>query len=269
MEIHSAEPATHEGPGGDPFAFIRTQRVREALRRGQAAEAALAHLEATAEQLNRASRHQPEGAVLHAASRGQPGGDFFRAFPGHRRTWLVLGDAAGNGPEASLLGAHYAAEIRQTLREAAGTPETALANAARQLMQWALEQEPLPHATVLLACLQDGIFHGLRLGHPPPVRFAAQGPEPVRSESLPALGIASTAIENHHHIRLPLGNEGEGIVMTTDGVQHPEEALQAMTEQGGRALLEQAMCMTRCVLRPQPLEKPGQDRTAAVLLSRG
>jgi sigma-B regulation protein RsbU (phosphoserine phosphatase) len=143
------------------------------------------------------------------------GGDFYSFFERDRDTlWFAIGDVSDKGVPAAL----FMARTMTVLEVAAGlggTPENALKEAARRLLEG---NDTCMFATVLCGLIdaRSGEFALASAGHEPPVLLRATGAaEFVDMSSGPPLGVD---LAEHYAIWRGQLHSGDSLVAYTDGV---------------------------------------------------
>ncbi|HEX9892001.1 MAG TPA: SpoIIE family protein phosphatase [Actinomycetota bacterium] len=175
-------------------------------------------------------------ARYHSAGEGvEVGGDFYDLFSLGGGSWIALiGDVCGRGLEAAAL----TGTARQSLRAVAAS-ERRPSEILRAVNQALIPQSTdLRFCTVACARLDlggDPIRVTVALGgHPPPMVLRAGGDvEPVGQPGT-LLGVFDQPELEDRHVEL---RPGDALVLYTDGLSDPFEAMDVPTESGLTALL--------------------------------
>jgi sigma-B regulation protein RsbU (phosphoserine phosphatase) len=143
------------------------------------------------------------------------GGDFYSFFERDRDTlWFAIGDVSDKGVPAALFMARTVT-VLEVAAGLGGTPENALKEAARRLLEG---NDTCMFATVLCGLIdaRSGEFALASAGHEPPVLLRATGDaEFVDMSSGPPLGVD---LAEHYAIWRGQLHSGDSLVAYTDGV---------------------------------------------------
>ena len=162
------------------------------------------------------SRTEYRTAFSESYARSLPcraiGGDFFDFIDlADGSVGLLIGDVAGKGPPAALLGAHILG-IFSTLARNGGGPAATVARVNAEIMRRPLSAR---YATLVYAELSsDGKLVYTNAGHPPPV-VAGAGAIQGLSVGGPVVGVFGDAAFEQAEIALA---PGDRLLMVTDGV---------------------------------------------------